>query len=61
MEKILLRPMEAAQLIGIGRTKMYEMVASGELPSIHIGRARRIPVNALNKWIDERQVKQAQL
>ncbi len=55
MEKILLKPMEVAELIGIGRTKIYEMLARGELPSIHIGRVVRIPVSALNKWVEEQQ------
>ena len=50
--RLLLRPTEAAEAIGIGRSKVYELLASGELPSILIGCSVRVPVDALRKWID---------
>ena len=54
MDKLLLRPVEAAEAIGIGRSKIYELLASGELPSIRIGSSVRVPVDALRAWIDRR-------
>jgi excisionase family DNA binding protein len=51
MDKLLLRPVEAAEAIGIGRSKVYELIASGELPSVRIGASVRIPVDALRAWI----------
>ena len=60
MDKFLLRPTEAAEMLGIGRTRMYEMLACGDLPSIRIGRSVRVPVAALNKWIEDRQNNQIQ-
>jgi excisionase family DNA binding protein len=51
MEKLLLRPVEAAEAIGIGRSKVYELLASGELPSIRVGTSVRVPVEALRAWI----------
>jgi excisionase family DNA binding protein len=53
MDKLLLRPTEAAEAIGIGRSKVYELLASAELPSIRIGGSVRVPVDALRKWIDQ--------
>ena len=53
MEKLLLRPAEAAQLLGIGRTKVYELLAAGVLPSVKIGACVRIPVDALRQWIQD--------
>ena len=38
---------EAARRIGISRTKMYEYVSSGQIPSVKIGSLRRIPAEAL--------------
>ena len=32
MDRLLLRPAEAAETIGIGRSKVYELLASGDLP-----------------------------
>ena len=58
MEKLLLRPVEAAQLLGIGRTKVYELLAAGELPSIKIGACVRIPVDELRQWIQDQTVGQ---
>lgn len=52
MDKLLLRPVEAAEAIGVGRSKVYELLASGELPSIRIGGSVRVPVDALRAWID---------
>jgi excisionase family DNA binding protein len=52
MDRLLLRPMEAAEAIGVGRSKVYELLASGELPSIRIGGSVRVPVGALQRWID---------
>lgn len=31
MDKLLLRPKEVAELIGIGRTKVFELMRSGQL------------------------------
>jgi len=52
--KLLLKPSEAGARLGLGRSKMYEMLASGELPSIRLGRAIRIPAKALDEWVERR-------
>ena len=51
MEKLLLRPHECAEVLGLCRSKVYELIASGALPSITIGKSRRIPVEALRDWV----------
>jgi excisionase family DNA binding protein len=50
----LLRVEEVARLLGIGRTKAFEMVARRELPVIRMGRLVRVPRAALDAWIAER-------
>jgi len=52
-EPLLLRADEAAALLAIGRTKVFEMMAAGELPVIRIGRCVRIPKDQLERWIDD--------
>ena len=42
---------EAAQIIGIGRTRLYELLNSGELPSIRIGFRRLIKIEALRDFL----------
>lgn len=51
MDKLLLRPEEAARALGIGRTTVYELMATSDFPSLTIGRARRIPADDLRAWI----------
>ncbi len=53
-DKALLRVEEVARLLGIGRSKAYELVASGDLPALRIGRLIRVPRHALDRWIAER-------
>lgn len=48
---LLLRVDQAAGLINLGRSKVYEMIASGELPSVRIGRAVRVPRSGLEAWV----------
>ena len=54
--KLLLKVEEAAAALSLGRSKTYELVESGEIQSIQIGRSRRIPAQALQDFIDRRQV-----
>jgi excisionase family DNA binding protein len=42
---------EAARRIGISRTRMYEYVSSGQIPSVKIGALRRIPAEALAPFV----------
>jgi excisionase family DNA binding protein len=51
MSKLLLTAEEAAHLIGVGRSKMYELMASGAVKSVKIGALRRVPVAALDEYV----------
>lgn len=51
MEPLLLRPPEVARLLGVSRSRAYELIASGVLPSVRIGRSIRVPLAALRAWI----------
>jgi len=51
-ERILLTPEEAAETLRIGRTSLFGLIKSGEIESIRIGGMRRIPVEALNSYIE---------
>jgi excisionase family DNA binding protein len=48
----LLRVEEAADWLGLSRTKAYELVYRGSLPSVTIGRSRRVPVAALQAFVE---------
>jgi excisionase family DNA binding protein len=52
MEKLLLKPKEAAEAVGVGRTLFYRLVKAGLIPSCRVGKSIRIPVAALRAWAD---------
>jgi excisionase family DNA binding protein len=56
-EPELLRVSEAAKILGVGITTMWALMQHGELPSVRIGRSRRIPTRALRQWIEEQTVR----
>ena len=51
IEPLLVRVEEAARILSLSRSTIYEMMDAGELPSVRRGAARRIPVAALREWV----------
>jgi excisionase family DNA binding protein len=48
--KMLLPVPDAAASLGVGVTKCWELVATGELPTVRIGRRRLVPLDALEEF-----------
>lgn len=59
-EKLAYRVTEAAEALGISRAKAYELIASGNIPSVRVGASIRVPVAALRSWIEEHTSKAAE-
>lgn len=53
IRKSFLRISELAEILNLGRTATYQLVRSGKIPTVRIGGAIRIPVDALERWIAE--------
>jgi excisionase family DNA binding protein len=51
MNKLLYRPKEAAQMPGIGRDKLYDLMRCGRLRSVKDGRAPFITASALAEYV----------
>jgi excisionase family DNA binding protein len=49
--KLLLTITEACQILAISRSKFYDLLNSGHLPSVHIGRSRRIRMTDLEEFV----------
>ena len=47
----LLTAEETAQALRISRTSVYELIRTGQLASVRIGRRRRIPVAAVEQYV----------
>jgi excisionase family DNA binding protein len=52
MDKLMLTPEEAAEALGVGRSTLYDLLRLQEIPSVKIGRSRRIPVSALRDFAE---------
>ena len=55
MDKLLLKPSEVAQILGIGRSLIYELIDRKEIPSIRLGRCIRIPSESLQRWLKDQE------
>lgn len=49
--KMLYRAEEAADLLSISRTAVFNLISSGDLPAIKIGGRRRIPRASIEDYI----------
>lgn len=59
--KLLLNVEEAANALSLGRSKVYDLIAKGEIPSIKIHGSRRIPVDILREWIAAQSAPKTQM
>ncbi len=51
MSVSLLYKPEAAAALGIGRSKLFELIAADQIETVQIGRSRRIPAQALEDYV----------
>lgn len=51
MEAMVLTVTEVMSALVIGRDKVYDLIRSGELASVKVGRYRRIPIDALDAYL----------
>ncbi|HET6810646.1 MAG TPA: helix-turn-helix domain-containing protein [Acidimicrobiales bacterium] len=53
MSRSLLLPIpEVAAALGLGRTKVYELIATGQLEAVHIGRSCRVPADSVETFVE---------
>ena len=48
---VLVTVREAARVLAISRSTAYELIAAGQLETVHIGRSVRIPVDAIVAYV----------
>lgn len=52
---LLLTPHDVATELKLGRTKTYQLLRSGQIPTLRLGRSIRVSRAHLEEWITERQ------
>lgn len=45
-------PAEVAAIVGLSRSKVMALIGSGEIPSLKVGRARRVLHTDVVAWLD---------
>lgn len=53
-QPLLLSIPEVARTLRLGRTKVYELIATSGLPTVRFGRSIRVPLAKLQEWLDQR-------
>ncbi len=53
-DTLLLTVQEAADRLNLGRSLTYRLLLAGDLRSVTIGRSRRVPVRAIEEFIQSR-------
>jgi excisionase family DNA binding protein len=51
---IAVRPAGAARMLGLGLSKLYELLRAGELKAYTVGRSRFITVASVRAYVDRR-------
>lgn len=50
---------QAATLLGVGRSTAYELITTGQLEVVHIGRCARVPADAIEEFVQRLRQQQA--
>jgi excisionase family DNA binding protein len=53
MTRLLLTVPQAAEVLGISRSKLYELIKAGAIASLRIDGSRRVPYRALTSYVDQ--------
>ena len=55
-EPVAVRIPQAAAMLGIGRSTLYNCIAAGEIGTIKVGRSTLVPVEALKAFVASRML-----
>jgi excisionase family DNA binding protein len=51
--RVVLRPADLVPILGLSRSRIYELIGLGVIPAVRVGGAIRIPRSALEEWLRE--------
>ena len=57
-QELLLRVEVAAERLAVSRATLYRLIQRGELPTVRIGSAVRVPVMAIERWLADQMASQ---
>jgi len=56
VEPICVRINDAARMIGVGRTKLYELIAANEIETVKLGKSTRVTTASLRELVKRQRV-----
>ena len=51
VQERLLSIEETCEILGISRATLFRMLKTGDLPSVHLGRLRKIPLSGVQEYM----------
>lgn len=58
LQPLTVRIKEACRMTGIGRSKLYELIADGEIEIVKVGAITLVPVAGLQRFLEKAQHRQ---
>jgi excisionase family DNA binding protein len=55
IQPLLLNVAQVSKMLSLGRTKVYDLIATNQLPVVRFGRAVRVPCASLRRWVEEQE------
>lgn len=55
VQPLLLTIAQVSKTLNLGRTKVYELIATEGLPVVRFGRAVRVSSASLERWVETRE------
>ena len=49
--RVLYRIDEAAELLSISKSRVYELVRSGQIRTVKVGKSHRVPARSLDEYV----------
>ena len=49
--RVLYRVEDAAELLSVSRTRIYELIRSDQLRTVQVGKSRRVPARSLDDYV----------
>ena len=53
MERLLFTVHETAEMLGVSRSRVYELITTEQLASIKIGRSRRVSLASIQQFVEK--------
>jgi len=53
---LFLSPKDIVEILNLSRSVVYELIASGQIPSIRVGRSVRVQTSDFVSWVADKKV-----